>query len=92
MSEQKEKVFANGFMFKRNDNAPDFIVGGMSVKVDEAIEFLKSNDKKGWVNLDIKKSKGGKYYVELDTWQPSAPMSEEAKGDVFASSNNESPF
>ena len=27
MSEQKEKVFANGFMFKRNDNAPDFIVG-----------------------------------------------------------------
>ena len=50
----REKIFADGFAFKRKENAPDFVVGSMSVKVDEAILFLKDNAKKGWVNIDIK--------------------------------------
>ncbi len=48
-----EKVFADGFSFKRNDNAPEFVVGKQSIKVDEAMAFLKANAKNGWVNLDI---------------------------------------
>ena len=68
--EQTEKVFADGFIFKRNENAPEFVVGSMSIKVDEAMAFLAQNETKGWVNLDVKLSKGGKYYVELDTWKP----------------------
>ena len=35
-----EKIFADGFSFKRNDNAPEFVVGKQSIKVDEAIAFL----------------------------------------------------
>ena len=70
MSNQTEKVFADGFIFKRNENAPEFVVGSQSIKVDEAIAFLQLNQKDGWVNLDIKQSKGGKYYCELDTWKP----------------------
>ena len=69
--EQTEKVFADGFIFKRKENAPEFVVGSMSIKVDEAMAFLAQNETKGWVNLDVKLSKGGKYYVELDTWKPS---------------------
>jgi hypothetical protein len=65
-----EKIFADGFIFKRNENAPDFVVGNVSVKVDEAITFLKAHQSKGWVNLNVKKSQGGKYYTELDTWKP----------------------
>jgi len=65
---QKEKIFADGFSFKRNENAPDFVVGRMSVKVEDAVMWLKANAKNGWVNMDIKQSKGGKYYCELDTW------------------------
>ena len=68
--EQTEKVFADGFIFKRNENAPEFVVGSMSIKVDEAMAFLAQNESKGWVNLNVKKSKGGKYYMELDTWKP----------------------
>ena len=34
-----EKVFADGFIFKRNDNAPDFVVGRMSIKIDDAISL-----------------------------------------------------
>lgn len=64
----QEVIFAEGFSFKRNENAPDFVVGKVSAKVDDAIKFLKTREKNGWVNMDIKLSKGGKYYMELDTW------------------------
>lgn len=67
---EKNKIFADGFIFKRPDNTPDFIVGKMSVKVDEAINFLKTHTKNGWVNMGIKKAKSGKFYMELDTWEP----------------------
>lgn len=64
-----EKIFATGFSFKRNANAPDFVVGKQSIKVDEAIAFLQANQKNGWVNLDVKQAQGGNYYMELDTWE-----------------------
>lgn len=66
----EEKIFANGFSFKRNNNAPDFIIGKQSIKVDEAVAFLQAKQKNGWVNLEIKQAKGGNYYMELDTWEP----------------------
>ena len=66
----KEKIFANGFSFKRNENAPDFVVGRMSLKADDAIQFIKDRTNNGWVNLNINQSKGGAYYVELDTYEP----------------------
>jgi hypothetical protein len=65
-----EKVFANGFSFKRRESAPDFVVGNLSVKVDDAIKFLQEKQKDGWANLDIMKSQKGTYYVELNTWTP----------------------
>lgn len=65
-----EKIFADGFVFKRNEKAPDFVVGNISVKVEEATAFLKQHTKNGWVNLQVKNSQGGKYYIELDTFEP----------------------
>jgi hypothetical protein len=67
---KKEKVFANGFSFKRRENAPDFVVGSLSVKVDDAIGFLKDHDKSGWVNMNVMLSQKGTHYIELDTWEP----------------------
>ena len=96
MSNQTEKVFADGFIFKRKENAPEFVVGCQSIKVDEAIAFLQLNQKNGWVNLDIKQSKGGKYYCELDTWQPKTSEGESSSKptgdimDVLKSSANDS--
>jgi len=65
-----DKIFADGFIFKRSENAPDFVVGGISIKVEDAVAFLKKHDKNGWVNLQVKNSQGGKYYMELDTFEP----------------------
>jgi ribonuclease HI len=65
----EEKIFAEGFSFKRRENAPDFVVGRQSIKVDEAVAFLNKHAKNGWVNLDIKQAKNGNYYCELDNWE-----------------------
>lgn len=69
MENQKPKVFADGFSFKKGENAPQWVIGRQSIKVDEAIAFLQANEKKGWVNIDIKQSQKGTYYCELDTWE-----------------------
>lgn len=66
----EDKIFANGFSFKRRENAPDFVVGRVKVKVDDAIAFLKEKQKNGWVDIDVKQAKSGSYYMELDTWEP----------------------
>jgi hypothetical protein len=66
----EEKIFADGFSFKRQDNAPDFVVGRVSVKCDEAVSFMKKHQKNGWINMNIKYAKSGNPYMELDTWTP----------------------
>ncbi len=66
----QDKIFADGFLFKRRENAPDFVIGNISVKVEEAISFLKSNHKNGWVNLNVLTAKSGKPYIELDQFVP----------------------
>lgn len=63
-----EKIFADGFVFKRNPNAPQFVVGRLSLKVEDAIAFINQNQKNGWVNLDVKQARSGNYYIELDTF------------------------
>jgi len=71
MAEQ-EKVFVDGCISKRNDNAPDFVIVNQSYKVEEFISFLKANAKNGWVNTQTKRAKSGKLYTELDTFEPKA--------------------
>lgn len=66
----QEKIFADGFILKRREKAPDFVLGSLSVKLEEALPFLNANQKNGWVNLNLMVSNTGKYYVELDTFVP----------------------
>jgi len=75
----QEKVFADGFIFKRRENAPEFVIGNISVKVEEAINFLNTHKKEGWVNLNILNSQSGKPYIELDTFVPKKQFKEEAQ-------------
>ena len=71
MSEQKETVFLDGFLFKRpRAGCPDFVKGEMSIKVEEAIAFLQKNAKNGWLNADLLASKDNtKLYFKLNTWE-----------------------
>jgi hypothetical protein len=71
MSEKKERVFADGFSFKRNESAPDYVVGRLSLKVDDAVAFIKKHaNTNGWINMSIMYGRSGNPYVELDTYEP----------------------
>jgi len=73
------KTFANGIIFKKNENAPNFVIGKLSIKVAEATEFINQHSSNGWVNLDIKQSQNGKYYIELDTYKSVTKLTIEPK-------------
>lgn len=69
MSNDK-KHFPNGLFYKKpNDNAPDFVMGKVSIKVDDFKKYLNKVNGE-WLNLDLKISKDGKGYAEVDTWKP----------------------
>lgn len=87
----QEKIFADGFSFKRQENAPDFVIGRLSLKVDEAIAFIKENEKKGWVNLNVKTAKSGSFYVELDTYEPKPRGEEQASAKPQAKAPSVKP-
>jgi len=73
---ETDKVFVNGLVSKDvADSAPSWILGKMSIKVNELINWLEKNrelqDDNGWINLTVKRSqKTGKRYIEVDTWKP----------------------
>jgi len=77
--EKKEKVFAKGFNFKRSENAPEWVVGKLSIKLEDAMPFLTQNANGDWVNLNIVQGKQGNYYIELDNWKPSGQTVSQSK-------------
>lgn len=79
---QDEKVFIKGMIFKApRAKAPSFVKGSLSIKVEELVPFLQEHSKNGWVNINLKESRGGKYYAELDTWQPKSTEKEDREYD-----------
>lgn len=69
--EKKEPIFTDGLIFKKpREGAPDFVKGAISIKVDEFKAFLDKHNNNGWVNIDLKKSSGGKLYTQLNDWKP----------------------
>jgi len=75
---EKERIFADGFIIKRKETAPEFVIANISVKVDEAIAFLRKFEKNGWVNLDAKYGRSGNPYLELDEYEPKGNATNES--------------
>lgn len=96
---KEQKIFANGFFFKRNEKAPDFVIGRLDIKIEDAIAFLQTNNRNGWVNIDVKKGQEGKYYCELNTFEPksnqeqvSKPQPRQNKSVVNQEDTSDLPF
>lgn len=49
--------------------APEFVKASISIKREEAIAWLTARSGE-WVNLDVKESRGGKWYCALNTYKP----------------------
>lgn len=72
---EKETIFVDGLMFDypRNE-APAFVKGHLIINPDRfakwAAEQKEYQSEKGWLRIDMMKSKKGSLYLKLDTWKP----------------------
>ena len=65
-----DPIFVNGLIFKLpRDNAPDFVKGSLSIRVEELMTFLTEQQTE-WVNIDLKVSRAGKAYAQVNTFVP----------------------
>lgn len=66
----EEIEFVNGLIVKApHQNAPDFVKASISLKVTDLILWLQGRSE-DWVNVDVKESKGGKWYASVSTFKP----------------------
>jgi len=66
----EEKEFPQGIYFKLpHVFAPDFVHGSLSIKVQDAIHWLQQQQGE-WVNIDLKESRDGRPYSEVNRWEP----------------------
>ena len=62
--------FVDGLIVKApHPKAPDFVKARISIKVAELKAWLGSKTDE-WVNVDVKESKGGKWYAAVSTFKP----------------------
>jgi hypothetical protein len=85
----QEKKFTDGLIVKRAENAPEFVIANLSIKVDEFTKWLTDNQSNGWVNISLMMGKSGKPYGCLDTWKP---KEEAPQPSIVEEINDDLPF
>lgn len=65
-----EIEFVNGLIVKApHERAPDFVKASISINVKELSAWLSGRSDE-WVNIDVKESRGGKWYASVSTFKP----------------------
>jgi hypothetical protein len=76
--------FVNGLIVKApHANAPDFVKAAISIKVDDLTEWLSARDEE-WINIDVKESRGGKWYAAVSTFKPKQQQEQKPGANVPA--------
>lgn len=84
-----ENIFVDGLLVKPpRDNAPDFVKCTISIKRQELIAWL-SRQQGEWVNVDVKESRGGKWYAAVNEYKPQSQQDAHnaAKSNGYAPQN-----
>tara|TARA_R110000824_G_scaffold401717_1_gene614106 strand:+ start:4066 stop:4344 length:279 start_codon:yes stop_codon:yes gene_type:complete len=88
----EDKEFPTGlFVSPPRPNAPEFVKGRISIKVEDFLEYLSKKDGQEWLRIDIKQGfkededGNPKWYSQVDTWvKPSERVEEKKeKGDAL---------
>lgn len=62
--------FIDGLFAKPpHENAPDFVKARLSMKREEMIAWLQGQTDE-WINIDMKVSKTGKWYCQVNDYKP----------------------
>lgn len=65
-----DNKFVDGLIVKApRDGAPDFVKGAISIKRGDLGNWLEAKTEE-WINVDVKESKAGKWYAEVNDWKP----------------------
>ncbi len=87
---QQEAIFVDGMIFKLpHPNAPEFVKGSLSLKIEDLTKFMTEHNNNGWVNIDLKVSRGGKGYAALNTWKPDATRQANPPTTAISDANKE---
>ena len=63
--------FVDGLIVKApHENAPSFAKASISIKVANLSKWLAERAGEEWVNVDVKESRGGKWYAAVSTFKP----------------------
>jgi hypothetical protein len=77
--------FVNGLIVKApHAYAPDFVKAAISIKVADLTEWLSARDEE-WINIDVKESRGGKWYAAVSTFKPKQQQEQKPGANVPAS-------
>jgi hypothetical protein len=68
-------------LYKPRETAPSFVKGDLVVS-REFIEYFNNNNKQGQLRLQLKESKAGGLYLELNTWEKPTTIPE-IKKDIY---------
>ena len=83
--------FVDGLMVKKpHQNAPDFVKAGLSIKREDLIKWLQGQSGE-WINIDVKESKKGSWYAQVNDWQPQGNQSEQGGGQPQQPQAGEQP-
>lgn len=76
-----DKEFVNGLIVKApREGAPDFVKASISIKRKDLGNWLREKND-DWINLDVKESRDGKWYAEVNNWKPTnTPAAAQAPG------------
>lgn len=68
MSDNKVEFPEGLFVKSPHEKAPDWVIGSISIKRKDLGNWLRGKTE-DWINLDIKLSKDGKWYVAVNTYK-----------------------
>jgi hypothetical protein len=69
--------FVDGLHVKApHEKAPSFVKASISIKVADLTKWLAGKTDE-WVNIDVKESKGGKWYCSVSNFKPKAKEEEQ---------------
>jgi len=60
------------FVNPPHEKSPDFVKAGISIRREQFIEWLNKQtpNEKGYIRIQVKESREGKFYAALDDWKP----------------------
>lgn len=84
-----DKEFVNGLIVKApHEKAPEFVKCTISIKRKDLGNWLRGKTDE-WINLDVKVSRDGKWYAEVNNWKKEV---KEVKEDVKPDFEDDIPF